>query len=182
MTHSALLPGWLRALWIVASCVVAGVHVHHVWVMAGQHRLWHLGHVLMAGGMAYMYLPHSAHLIFHEVGIVGFAVAASGSLAAAVSFRLREGVLNPLWILITIEMAVMIYMFLPMTARTPLLGYILVVYLVATGIGWVVGRWDRHYRPATTHGAPLPVRSATPALRISLVTMIGAMAYMLLVM
>ncbi|WP_216214705.1 DUF5134 domain-containing protein [Amycolatopsis aidingensis] len=182
MEHTALLPGWLRVVWVVASCAVALVHLRHVWVMTGQRRLWHIGHVLMASGMAYMYLPHPVHWIPHEAGAAAFTAAATGSLVAAMSFRLRESVLNPLWILITVEMAVMVYMFLPMTARTPLLSYILVVYLVMTGIGWILGRWDRNYRPASAQEAPRPIRPAPPALRVSLVTMIGAMAYMLLAM
>jgi hypothetical protein len=48
MTHTALLPGWLRGVWIVAACAVVVVHLRHVWVMSGQRRYWHVGHVLMA--------------------------------------------------------------------------------------------------------------------------------------
>lgn len=183
MMHTALLPGWLRAVWIVASCAVAAVHLHHVRMMRGQHRYWHVGHVLMAGGMAYMYLPHSAHLISSGSGTAVFATAMAGSTIAAVLFWLRDGILNPLWILVTVEMAVMAYMFLPMQARSPLLDYLLAVYLAGIGMAWALGKWDRHYvpdrRPVTVRTT---VHTTAPALRVSLVTMAGAMAYMLLAM
>jgi hypothetical protein len=186
MTHTALLPGWLRTVWIIASCAVTVVHLRHVWVMNGQRRYWHLGHVLMAVGMVYMYLPHSAHLIPKESGTVLYAAAAIGAVLAAALFRLRDGILNPLWIVVAVEMAVMVYMFLPMHTRSPMLSYLLAVYLAGVGTAWALGKWDRHYlsdrRPGVSHTAPLPVRETGPALRVSLATMSGAMTYMLLAM
>ena len=101
-------------------------------------------------------------------------------------FRIRDGVLNPLWILITAEMAVMAYMFLPMHVRSPLLSYLLAVYLAGIGTTWALGTWDRHdlsdHRPILVHATPPSVRRTAPALRVSLATMAGAMAYMLLAM
>ncbi|OZM76552.1 DUF5134 domain-containing protein [Pseudonocardia sp. MH-G8] len=96
MTHTALLPGWLRGVWIAAVCAVVVVHLRHVCVMSGQRRYWHVGHVLMAAGMAYMYLPHSYQPIPGESGTAAFAAAAAASIAAAALFRMRYGVLNPL--------------------------------------------------------------------------------------
>lgn len=171
MMHTALLPGWLRVMWIVASCAVAAVHLHHVRVMRAQHRFWHVGHVLMATGMAYMYLPHAAHVLPSAAGTAVFAVAAMASIGVAVVLWLRDGVLNPLWILITVETGVMAYMFLPMNTRSALLSTVLAVYLAGIGLLWAVGRWDRHYRS-----------DGVLALRVSLVTMAGAMAYMLMTM
>lgn len=186
MMHAAMLPAWLRIVWIVASCVVAAVHLPHLLVMRGQHRYWHVGHVLMAAGMAYMYLPHSAQLIPNQGGMALFATAAAGAIVAAVVFRIRDGFLNPLWILITAEMAVMVYMFLPMNAHSPLLSSLLAVYLAGIGIAWALGWWDRHYlserRPAAVQTMSVSARPTAPALRGSLVTMAGAMAYMLVAM
>lgn len=184
MTHTALLPGWLRGVWIVAASAVAVVHLRHVWVMSGQRRYWHVGHVLMAAGMAYMYLPHPSHPIPDGSGTAAFAAAAAASIVAAAVFRIRDGVLNPLWILITAEVAVMAYMFLPTQARSPLLSYTLAVYLAGIGAAWALGRWDRHYlsdhRPV--HATSPSVQRTPPALRVSLATMAGAMAYMLFAM
>lgn len=186
MTHSALLPDWLRIVWITASCAVAAVHLRHVWVMTGQRRYWHVGHVLMAMGMAYMYLPHSVHVVSTETGTALYAAAAIAAVGAATMFRARHGVLNPLWIVVAIEMAVMVYMFLPMHTKSPMLSYLLAVYLAAVGTAWALGKWDRHYlsdhHPTMGQTASLAVRATAPALRGSLVTMSGAMTYMLLAM
>jgi hypothetical protein len=186
MTHTALLPDWLRTVWIIASGAVAVVHLRHVWVMNGQRRYWHIGHVLMAVGMAYMYLPHSAHLMPKESGTTLYAAAAIGAVLAAVLFRLRVGIFNPLWIIVAVEMAAMVYMFLPMHTRSPTLSYLLAVYLSGVGTAWALGKWDRHY--LSDHGSTvghigsLPIRATAPALRVSLATMSGAMTYMLLAM
>ncbi|OZM76553.1 hypothetical protein [Pseudonocardia sp. MH-G8] len=81
-------------------------------------------------------------------------------------------------------MAVMAYMFLPMQARSPLLSYLLAVYLAGIGAAWALGRWDHHYlsdhRPV--HATSPSVQRTPPALRVSLATMAGAMAYMLFAM
>jgi hypothetical protein len=186
MTYTALLPGWLRTVWIIASCAVAAVHLRHVWVMNGQRRYWHVGHVLMAVGMAYMYLPHSAHFVPTESGTALYAAAAIGGIIASALFRLRDGVINPLWIIVAVEMAVMVYMFLPMHTRSPMLSYVLAVYLAGVGTAWALGKWDRHYlsdrNRAVGQTASLTVRATAPTLRVSLVTMSGAMTYMRLTM
>lgn len=184
MTHTApLLPDWLRVVWILALCAVAAVHLRHVRLMSGQRRFWHVGHVLMAGGMAYMYLPHSAHQVPQWTGTAVYATAAGGAVVVAAALGIRDGVINPLWSLITVEMLVMTYMFLPMNARSSLLSYLLAGYLAGIGVLWALGRLDRHYRPSHSgHTVRASARSTASALRVSLVTMAGAMAYMLLAM
>ncbi len=196
MTHTVLLPDWLRAAWITALCAVAVIHLRHVWVMRGQRRYWHVGHVLMATGMAYMYLPHSVHWLPNSAGAAVFLVAATASITAAVAFRLRHGLFNPLWILATMEMAAMAYMFLPVSSRSMLLSVVLAVYLAAIGLLWALGKWDGHYHAAQPTVAPCgdsesrmrftasadPPRQAILWLRASLTTMTAGMAYMLVVM
>lgn len=198
MTQMWLLPDWLRAVWIVALCGVAVLHLRHAWVMTGQRRYWHIGHILMGVGMAYMYLPHSAHLIPSVAGTAVFATAAIASTIAAVWFRLRYGALQPLWILSVVEMAVMIYMFLPMSTRSALLSYALAAYLFGQGVLWALGVWDRYLVDRRLAGAfadkpriqslnvsnvaPSLAGQSSPALRVSLVTMTAGMAYMLLAM
>lgn len=195
MTHTApLLPGWLRAAWIVALCAVAIVHLRHIWVMRGQRRYWHVGHALMATGMAYMYLHHSAHSLPNPGGAAVFVVAATASIAAAMAFRLRDGIFNPLWIFAAVEMAAMVYMFLPANTRSTLLSVVLAAYLAAIGLLWALGKWDGHYHATQPHASDehsaSPVRLAAAAdpprqanmwLRASLATMTAGMAYMLLV-
>jgi hypothetical protein len=49
-----------------------GSHIH-----AGQRRWWHIGHIVMATGMAAMYLlPRTNHPGQYRAGLVLFAVLA----------------------------------------------------------------------------------------------------------
>lgn len=186
MMQTPLLPAWLRVVWIVGFCAVAVLHLRHSRVMAGPLRYWHAGHVLMGVGMAYMYLPHSAQPLPDGAGRIVFAVAAAAAAVAAVRSWFRDGALNPLWILAVVEMAVMVYMFLPMGTRPLLLSYGLAAYLVALGALWALGAWDHHYlvhyRPAAGWTDHSHVGRTSPVLRASLATMTAGMSYMLLVM
>ncbi len=186
-----MLPGWLRAGWVVVFGAVVALHLHHAYNMAGQRRYWHVGHVLMGAGMAYMYLPHSLHLLPDSAGTAGFAAAGLVAVSAAGWFRRRDGTFNPLWGLAVVEMAVMSYMFLPMSTRPALLSYGLAIYLAGQGVLWVLGVWDRFlaHRGFATPAATRALRSgaagragqASPTLRSSLVAMAAGMAYMLVV-
>lgn len=170
LAHGSWLPAWLRALWVIAFGVVALVHLRHARTMTGEYRLWHAGHVLMGAAMAYMYL--SASLVPPAAAVALFATAAVAGLGVGAYFRLGTGRFNPLWLLAAAEMAVMVYMFLPMGLRSLPVSVVLAAYLAGIGLLWTVGWWDRHYRT----GRPVP------ALRASLVTMTAGMAYMLLAM
>ena len=52
-----LMPGWARWIWVGIFFLILVPHVAHFVRMHGVHRFWHLGHVLMGIGMAYMFLP-----------------------------------------------------------------------------------------------------------------------------
>lgn len=185
MMEMWLLPDWLRTTWIVILGTAALLHLGHARGMIGQRRYWHIGHVLMAVGMAEMYLPFSARVVSDAVGIILFALAAGAAAAAAVWLRRSEGTWPVLWILSSAEMAAMVYMFLPMTAHSLLISYVLAAYLLGQSLLWAFGAWDRYLlpaRPTPAHGAAPPVRTSPLVLRLSLVAMSTGMAHMLLAM
>jgi hypothetical protein len=192
-----MLPAWLRAAWVVVFCAVVALHLHHAWVMQGQRRYWHVGHVVMGVGMAYMYLPHPVHLLPASSGVVGFAIAALVSAIAAVWFWHRDGIFNPLWGLSMAEMAVMSYMFLPTSTRPTVLSYGLAFYLLGQGVLWALGVWDRYLvdhqrlvkaadgrrtQPFNISKAARLADPSVPTVQVSLVAMTAGMAYMLLAM
>lgn len=139
-----LLPAWLRFLWVAVVCVVAVVHIGHAWAMPGQRRWWHIGHTLMAGGMALMYaLPRMQHPVLYRAGPVVFVVLAVTVTGAALYLRRREGALNPLWVFSAVDMVVMTYMLLPVSHLLPAVSYLLVAYLSVQFVAWMFGLWDR---------------------------------------
>jgi hypothetical protein len=52
-----LLPEWARWVWFGAFSVIVVVHATHPFRTHGVPRVWHWGHLLMAIGMAWMFLP-----------------------------------------------------------------------------------------------------------------------------
>ncbi len=151
-----LLPEWLRVGWVVALGAVVVVHLRHAWSTSGPGRWWHGGHILMATGMAGMYLLNPmTHPDLSRVGTSLFAAVAVVVTVAAAAFRRREGALDPLWVVAALDMLVMAYMWLPDPARPPLLSYAFAVYLGGQVLAWALGRWDR---------VPVSTRPAAPAM------------------
>ncbi|SFT92062.1 hypothetical protein SAMN04487904_11375 [Actinopolyspora lacussalsi subsp. righensis] len=161
--HMPLLPMWLRIVWALALFVVILVHAGHLIAMSGQHRAWHAGHTVMAAGMALMYLfPRMTNPELYRVGLALFVLVTLTQAAITVTFRVREGALNPLWFLSTVDMAAMSYMLLAPTARPDWLNWVFVVYLTCQAVAYGVGAWDR--LPVFNHRVPATVATtSTPA-------------------
>lgn len=202
--HTPLLPTWLRAAWVTALIAVVVVHLAHAYRLPGQPRWWHIGHVVMAAGMALMYLPPGMH---HghgsRTGVALFlGVAVATAAATAVLWR-REAALNPLWVVLALDMLVMAYMWLPVAARPAGLDVALAAYLGCQVLAWALGLWDRV--PVLARSGPAPMAAGTvatavprpatgatamvglivhssPAVRITLAVMVASMGYMLVVM
>lgn len=200
MEAMALLPGWLRAVWVTALCGVLVTHLRHAYVIAGQSRWWHVGHAVMATGMALMYLlPHMQHPGVYRVGVVLFGLLALAAAVKAVLLRRREGVFNPLWLMSSVDMFVMAYMSTH-GLRTAPLTWLLIAYLLVQAVAWAVGTWIRipvfASRPrvgqdtdmADVSAVPVRIRRlgltphSTVAVRTTLAVMAASMAYMLAVM
>lgn len=188
-----LLPDWMSFAWAAVLAGVLAVHAWHAWSMRAQCRWWHLGHTAMAAGMLAMYLdPDMANPVLHRVDPVVFALVAVAEAGAAVVFRRREGVLNPLWASAAVDGLIMAYMLVFPMDGPVLVTCVLVAYLAVQVVAWAFGLWGRApaLRSAVAAGtAPGTARSvagvglladSAPSVRASLAAMAAGMAYMLL--
>jgi hypothetical protein len=147
-----LLPGALCTVAVLAYLAIFGNHVRHARETSGQRRLWHLGHVVMALGMAYMFVPASAVPFTIADGRwqalygIGLALVAAWLLCQALS----RGGASGLWLLLAADLLAMLYMWSP-GAMQGSLSWLFVVYLTAEALVWSSGRIvgvDRNLMPA----------------------------------
>lgn len=198
------LPGWLRLTWAVLLGAVVIVHIGHAIGVNGQHRWWHVGHTLMAAGMALMYLlPRMAHPGLYEAGLVAFLLLAVAMAAVVALVWRREDVLNPLWVAAAVDLMAMTYMFVPTTSRPAQVTFLLMLYLGSQAVAWLMGLWNRvpnlspePFRVSDAASANVgevdsvqrPERAvglqatASLSVRSTLAVMAASMAYMLAVM
>jgi Domain of unknown function (DUF5134) len=187
-----LLPMWLAIAWAAVFAVVLVVHARHALAESGERRLWHCGHVLMALGMALMFLP--ASLALTAVSVAAWQEVFAGGAAIAVAWSAvqvaRRRPVNALWPLLAVDLAAMIAMWSPdgwATARA----WPVVAYFAAQSLLWISDRvrvLDRH--PMLVAGdvpGGAGAVSATPLisrrdLRLSMSAMTLGMAFMVAVM
>ena len=115
MRHSvpALLPGWLQILGVVGFAVIAVAHLRHLLHTDGQRRPWHACHVLMAVSMIFMYAPSLAGAVPGSTTFWRGTLAAAGLLAGLWALWGGGGRINPLWLLTSLDLGVMLYMWSP---------------------------------------------------------------------
>lgn len=191
-----VLPMWVRVSWVVALLIALVTHLRHVYHMSGQHRWWVLGHVIMAAAMIPMYMPE----IIGEGDLSGlglrlFISAALVAAAVSIGMRYRENVLNPLWLMLTFDLAIMAYMWLPTARRSSVLDSLLATYFLYQVFAWILGIWDRI--PVLERSMPGGKHSPKPAPtvavvgltthnslagRATLAVMAASMGYMLIAM
>lgn len=138
------IPAPVAVAWSLLFMLVVLVHVWHAVVLGGRHRLWHLGHVLMAVGMVVMFWPDGSAMgspaavgVAVYLGAAGFVVV---SLAVA---RARRLDLGPLWPVIAVDLAWMAYMFAMASYRLMWLSVLGVLWFAAQALGWATGRLGR---------------------------------------
>lgn len=176
------LPGWLRVLWAVLLCAVFALHLWHAWSMSGQVRWWHVAHCAMAAGMVVMYLFAQAdHRDLYRAGAWFFGVLTLAMVAAGAVWWRRDGMPVTLWALAAIGMAVMTCMALPTGDRDKAVTWVLVGYLCAEVLYWLLNPLRRFGARRTGENAAL-ASDVTPLLRVTLAVMAVSMAYMLTAM
>lgn len=144
----ALLPAWLRLVWVIVLAGVTLVHLWHARSMSGQPRWWHVAHTVMALGMLAMYAAHPmAQRGLDRGEAVVFGVATVVLAVTTAVLRRREDVLNPVWVASCLEMLAMTYMAvimqLPTDARPTPVTWLVVSYLASQILAWAFGIWDR---------------------------------------
>ncbi|MGE0463783.1 MAG: DUF5134 domain-containing protein [Vicinamibacterales bacterium] len=193
-------PDWARWIWAGIFVVSVLEHLAHVVRMSGVHRLWHLGHTLMAIGMAYMFVPPQYRDTTRWPWQLLFAAAAILAAGYALA-RARRGTRIDLpWIALTIGLAGMWYMWAMRdgVAWAPFT-YVSAVWFLAEAVGWftgeLCGRNESGWLPtaigplgaARTSPTPAPYLAGsrpvacrmTRAGRLTLGLMAVGMAYML---
>ncbi len=181
---TAMLPGWVRVVWVVALVVVAVLHVVHARSLSGQSRRWHGVHTAMAVGMVAMYAADPMGQVgLDRVLLAVFAALTVALAAVIVAVGRREGVVNPLWVVTGLDTAAMAYMSAVMLWPASIghaVTWVVIGYLCVDALAWILGVWDRLpvlKRPAIG----LPGHDSLD-IRLSLAVMAAGMAYMLLTM
>jgi hypothetical protein len=196
-----LLPSALCAVAVLIYLAIFVTHVRHARETSGQRRLWHLGHVAMALGMAYMFMPASAAPLTIADGRwqalygIGLALVTTWLVWQALS----SGGASGLWLLLAADLLAMLYMWSP-GALHGSYSWLLVAYLTGEALAWLSGRVvdvDRNVLPGggySVSDGPIGagasavgiLATATLAgerdLRVSMSAMTFGMAYMVLAM
>jgi predicted neutral ceramidase superfamily lipid hydrolase len=188
----SILPVWLAIVWALAFLVVLAVHERHALESTGQTRIWHCGHVVMAAGMAIMFVSSADSSVLPIPNASWAAVFAGLALAiliwCAAQVASRRAI-NALWLLAAVDMAMMAYMRVE-ASRTAALTWLLVASYCGVFVLWASGRGrsvDRRYVVGAYTITPDGAVAAGAGealicdrdLRVSMGVMALGMAYML---
>jgi|GEM_PF-1744395 len=141
MSGPDLFPSWVMYLWIAALAAVLIFHCLH-WVrMAGQHRWFHGAHILMLVGMIYMYAMMEFKLkwVSGPVWVWIYSLTTAAIVIWMIVRFVQKKPFSYLWILVLLQQAAMIYMWLPMSSWIPWFSYALTAYFALEAIGWLLG-------------------------------------------
>lgn len=139
-----LLPFWMGAVWTTAFLAIAVSHLRHMVQTTGQRRPWHSCHVLLAVGMAFMYAPAQIDPIAVPSSFWKLVFAAAGVIAAVWAIGGIGRVSTLIWLLTSIDMAAMLYMWSgPRQPGAASLTWLLTAYLLAAAIMWALDLYRR---------------------------------------
>lgn len=142
-TYVNLLPLWLQVIWVIALAAVTAGHLLTLGFARAEARFWSAAHALMGVGMIYMFLPWVATPpIPARAFVVLFAFAAAICLIALAGAWNDGRPVRVMWMLVTLDMAAMAYMFQLADRGAWLLTYALVAWYCASAIGWSYGVAD----------------------------------------
>jgi Domain of unknown function (DUF5134) len=164
------LPPWLGLTLTTVFGVIVIVHLYHVLVLTGRQRLWHGVHVLMATGMIIMFAPTGRLVVWNVTGAAVFAAAAVALAGLLVRQRAHGHHLGTLWLIATLDLAAMVYMFAMMDLRLVWLTVALAAWFIIQATGWTTARLYTTLahgglgdpppnRPTTTPPTPTPTES-----------------------
>ena len=162
----AVVPEWLAMAGAAMFVVIAGSHVRHLMRTAGERRSWHACHVLMATGMAFMYASVSIDSLGVPTAFWRLVFAAAGMLAALRALGTTSRAPSPIWLLTSIDLGAMFYMWSAHTFVAPL-SWLLVAYFVLAAAMWALDAYRQ-----LDNGTPsvswrmLPQESASGALTV----------------
>jgi hypothetical protein len=146
--HGAhLLPDWLALVWVGVYVLIAAAHVGHMLSTGGQRRPWHASHVVMAMGMAFMYLPARIDPVSVPAGLWQAIFALAGLIAAGWAITGSGRVSTTLWLLTACDLGVMLDMWSGLGhPRETLVSWVLAGYLLAAALMWALDLYRRAER------------------------------------
>jgi Domain of unknown function (DUF5134) len=156
------LPPWLGLTLATVFGAIVIVHLYHVLVLTGRQRLWHGVHVLMATGMIIMFAPTGRLVAWNVAGAAVFAAAAGTVAGLLVRQRAQGHHLGTLWLIATLDLAAMVYMFAMTDLRLLWLTIALAGWFIIQATGWTTAR----LYTTLAHGGlgdPPPTRPTTTA-------------------
>ena len=198
-----LLPEGLAVAWTAVFLVVAASHLRHLAHTSGQRRSWHACHVLMASGMVFMYAPAQIQALRVPGAFWQLIFATTGLIAATWAIAGVGRVSTLIWLLTSIDLGVMLYMWSGTSRANALpLACLLVAYLIAEGMMWALDLYrrldgatpivswrvlatesgERVTAPAIELAAPSGALLGELDISASMVAMTLGMAYMLVAM
>jgi hypothetical protein len=146
-----LLPAWLGVAWAAVFVVISVSHLRHMVQTTGQRRPWHACHVLMALGMAFMFLPSNVDPLAIPAGFWKLTFATAGLIAAVWALGGVGRTATIIWLLTSIDLGAMLYMW--SGAGRPgdaAVTWMLSGYLVGEALAWGLDLYRR-----IDGGAPL---------------------------
>jgi hypothetical protein len=200
--HGAAVPEWLGVAAAAMFLVIAASHVRHLMRTGGERRSWHACHVLMATGMAFMYASASIDSFGVPAAFWRLVFAAAGMLAALWALGSATRAPSRIWLLTTIDLGAMFYMWSAHTFVAPL-SWLLVGYFVLAAAMWALDAyrqldtstpsvsWRMLPQESASGALTVPVRAVATTSRsligeldigVSMFAMALGMAYMLAVM
>jgi Domain of unknown function (DUF5134) len=202
MGHGSAVPEWLAFAAAAMFLVIAASHVRHLMRTSGERRSWHACHVLMAAGMAFMYASASVDSLGVPTAFWRLVFAGAGMLAALWALGTASRAPSPIWLLTSIDLGAMFYMWSAHPFVAPL-SWLLVAYFVLAAAMWALDAYRQldngapsvtwRMLPQEPGGGALtvPVRAVATTSRpligeldigVSMFAMALGMAYMLAVM
>jgi hypothetical protein len=200
--HAAmsLIPEWLGVAGAAVFLMIACAHLLHMAHTSGQRRPWHGCHVLIAVGMAFMYAPPAVDQLGVPAAFWRLIFASAGILAALWALGGVGRVATLMWLLTSLDLGAMMYMWSPKSSVAPLT-WLLVVYFIIQGGMWALDAYRRldggppiiiwSFMSAAPAGPAITVFGAGAAaesligdldIGVSMITMTFGMAYMFAVM
>jgi Domain of unknown function (DUF5134) len=164
-----IVPEWAAVLMTLVFIAILITHVLHLRDSSGQRRVWHSGHVLMALGMTFMFAPQSLDHFDIPNGFwqITFANAAVATLLWVVVQAVEGKAVNVLWLVMSVDLGAMAYMFSPSGFVAPLT-WVLVAYFAAQALLWGTDRMrDVDHRTIFGGGGGLALSPAGAAVAIS---------------
>lgn len=162
MAGHGWLPDWLRIVAVAAFLVVLAVHLWHLVGATPRGRAWHLGHVLMALGMAVMFLPTNRVIVPADAGEVVFVAAAVVVFGYVVSELVHHGRAGWLWPIVGVDLAAMAYMFGMPSTHLAWLTELLIAWFAVQALGWLTGHLAGFVNHRGLGGPRLPVATGPP--------------------